>query len=130
MSISNYSDIALVIKQTDKDKFLKALKTFDLVHADNEKKNFGYQYTAKSLYDDAEKRDNVCHLCGEKYFVMRWEIIKWYPTDYATKFFECPPVECDFVRVEEEAGDIETDYGLDSGVIDVYVDQHVEVINR
>lgn len=125
-----YSDVALVIRQSDKDKFLEELKTFDLVHADNEKKSFGYQNTAKFLYDYAEKLDNVCHLGGEKYFVMRWEIARWYSTEYATKFFECPPVKYDFVRVGEEAGDIETDYNLDSGIIDVYVDQHIEVIDR
>lgn len=122
-----YSDVAIAIKKEDKDVFLAAMKKFDLVHEKEGTDEYGRRLSAQNIYDWAEVYEDVENSKGQHFFVMKWEYVKWNTWDYAFKFFDNPPVLYDYLRVGEEAGDIEERGDLKSGVIGVYSEQHVEI---
>lgn len=135
-----YSDVAIVIRQRDKDAFLQSMKEFDEKNKDIEKKDrYTYGYTAKEIYDLAEKHDDVVSYSeyerrnDDTYFVMSWKYQKWSTCYvFAYSFFEHLDLLFDrnFVRVGEEAGDIETYYGLDSGIISPHVEQDIWIYDH
>lgn len=133
-----YSDIAIVIRQRDKDAFLQKMEEFDEKNKDLEKK-YDAGYTVKEIYDLAEKHDDVVSYSeyerrnDDTYFVMSWKYQKWSTYyAFAYSFFEHLDLlfDRDFVRVGEEAGDIETDYGLDSGIISPHVEQDIWIFDN
>lgn len=133
-----YSDVAIVIRQRDKDAFLQKMEEFDEKNKDLEKK-YDAGYTVKEIYDLAEKHDDVVSYSeyerrnDDTYFVMSWKYQKWSTCyAFAYSFFEHLDLlfDRDFVRVGEEAGDIETDYGLDSGIISPHVEQDIWIFDN
>ena len=133
-----YSDVAIVIRQRDKDAFLQKMEEFDEKNKDLEKK-YDAGYTVKEIYDLAEKHDDVVSYSeyekrnDDTYFVMSWKYQKWSTCyAFAYSFFEHLDLlfDRDFVRVGEEAGDIETDYGLDSGIISPHVEQDIWIYDH
>lgn len=133
-----YSDVAIVIRQRDKDAFLQKMKEFDEKNKDLEKK-YDAGYTVKEIYDLAEKHDDVVSYSeyerrnDDTYFVMSWKYQKWSTCyAFAYSFFEHLDLlfDRDFVRVGEEVGDIETDYGLDSGIISPHVEQDIWIYDH
>lgn len=133
-----YSDVAIVIRQRDKDAFLQKMEEFDEKNKDLEKK-YDAGYTVKEIYDLAEKHDDVVSYSeyerrnDDTYFVMSWKYQKWSTCyAFAYSFFEHLDLlfDRDFVRVGEEVGDIETDYGLDSGIISPHVEQDIWIYDH
>lgn len=55
MSISNYSDVAIVIRQSDKDRFLHEITKFD------------EYFKTKEIYNLATTYDNVMNIVSEKF---------------------------------------------------------------
>ena len=112
------SQVAVVIKTVDNNKFTEAINDWD------KKYNLdGYRsakYLLKNADKDRESKD------GE-YRIISWNDIKWYSgikgfenVDFFENLDEYD-VQYDFVRIGEDMGDYECSGDLDSGL--VYPDQ-------
>lgn len=108
------SQVAIVIKTADNDKFLEAINAWDLdkkLHECN-----SARYFLKHADVDKESKDG-------KYRLISWDSVKWYSGIEEFKdveFFENIDnydIEYDFVRIGEEMGDYEVKGVLGSGLI-------------
>ena len=112
------SDVAIVIKTTDNNKFAKAINDWD-----KERNLDGYK-SAKDLLKNADKdRESK----DGKYRIISWNGIKWYSgikgfenVDFFENLDEYD-IQYDFVRIGEAMGDYDCSGDLDSGL--VYPDQ-------
>ena len=133
MNISDYSDVAIVIRQSDKDRFLHEITKFDEYFKENIHAT-GYGFTTKEVYNLATTYDNVVSINNddEKYFVISWNRIKWWESCFfGYRFFEYLNLMFyrDYVRVGEDPGDIEEDYQLNTGIISPYIEQRIQIHN-
>ena len=134
MNISDYSDVAIVIRQGDKDRFLHEITKFDEYFKENIRAT-GYGFTTKEVYNLATTYDNVVSINkddNEKYFVVSWNRIKWWESCFfGYRFFENLNLVFyrDYVRVGEDPGDIEEDYQLNTGIISPYIEQRIQIHN-
>ena len=130
---SYYSDVAIVIRQSDKDRFLHEITKFDEYFKENIRAT-GYGFTTKEVYNLAKTYDNVVSINkdDEKYFVVSWSRIKWWESCFfGYRFFENLNLMFyrDYVRVGEDPGDIEEDYQLNTGSISPYIEQRIQIHN-
>lgn len=133
MNISDYSDVAIVIRQSDKDRFLHEITKFDEYFKENIRAS-GYGFTTKEVYNLATTYDNVVSINkdNEKYFVVSWSRVKWWESCFfGYRFFENLNLMFyrDYVRVGEDPGDIEEDYQLNTGIISPYIEQRLQIHN-
>lgn len=133
MNISDYSDVAIVIRQSDKDRFLHEITKFDEYFKENIRAT-GYRFTTKEVYNLATTYDNVVSINkdDEKYFVVSWNRIKWWESCFfGYRFFEHLNLMFyrDYVRVGKDPGDIEEDYQLNTGIISPYIEQRIQIHN-
>ena len=134
MNISDYSDVAIVIRQRDKDRFLHEITKFDEYFKENIRAT-GYGFTTKEVYNLATTYDNVVSINkddDERYFVINWNRIKWWESCFfGYRFFENLNLIFyrDYVRVGEDPGDIEEDYQLNTGIISPYIKQRIQIHN-
>lgn len=114
------SQVAVVIKTADNNKFAEAINDWD------EKHNLDGYHSTKYLLKNADKDKKSKD--GE-YRIISWNDIKWYSGIEGFEnvdFFEnldYYDIEYDFVRIGEEMGDYEVDGYLGSGII--YPDQNI-----
>ena len=132
--MSYYSDVAIVIRQSDKDRFLHEITKFDEYFKENICAT-GYGFTTKEVYNLATTYDNVVSINkndDERYFVVSWNRIKWWESCFfGYRFFENLNLIFyrDYVRVGEDPGDIEEDYQLNTGIISPYIEQRIQIHN-
>lgn len=139
--ISYYSDVAIVIRQSDKDRFLHEITKFDEYFEKNIHAT-GYGFTTKEVYNLATTYDNVVSINkdvvlinkdnDERYFVVSWSRVKWWESCFfGYRFFENLNLMFyrDYVRVGEDPGDIEEDYQLNTGIISPYIEQRIQIHN-
>ena len=139
--ISYYSDVAIVIRQSDKDRFLHEITKFDEYFKENIRAT-GYGFTTKEVYNLATTYDNVVSINkdvvlinkdnDERYFVVSWSRVKWWESCFfGYRFFENLNLMFyrDYVRVGEDPGDIEEDYQLNTGIISPYIEQRIQIHN-
>lgn len=132
--MSYYSDVAIVIRQSDKDRFLHEITKFDKQYKENIRAT-GYGFTTKEVYNLATTYDNVVSINkddDERYFVVSWNRIKWWESCFfGYRFFENLNLMFyrDYVRVGEDPGDIEEDYQLNTDIISPYIEQRIQIHN-
>ena len=132
--ISYYSDVAIVIRQSDKDRFLHEITKFDEYFKENIRAT-GYGFTTKEVYNLATTYDNVVSINkdnNERYFVVSWSRVKWWESCFfGYRFFENLNLMFyrDYVRVGEDPDDIEEDYQLNTGIISPYIEQRIQIHN-
>lgn len=108
------SQVAVVIKTADNDKFAEAINDWDKKH------NLDEYHSAKYLLESADKDRKSKD--GE-YRIISWDDIKWYSGIEGFEdvdFFENLDdynIEYDFVRIGEDMGDYEVEGDLGSGLI-------------
>lgn len=108
------SQVAVVIKTADNNKFAEAVNDWD------KKYNLDEYHSVKYLlkYADVDKESKD----GE-YRLISWDGVKWYSCIEGFKdvdFFDSLDdydIEYDFVRIGEEMGDYEVEGDLNSGLI-------------
>lgn len=114
-------DVAMTFEKTDKEELLKMIEDWD----GGPEPDDGNGKSAKEIYDMAEKIED------DEYFTLHWHWVGWYKNDSGYKFFRSlgreQTITCDYVCVGEDPGDIEEEYGLNAGMIDVYFDQHIVI---
>lgn len=115
-------EVAMVFRMEDKKKLLKMIDEWD----NSKKEPSDYpSYTAKFVYDLADKKeDDHYHL------ILHWNNVKWGSVNTGYKFFielgRKQKIKCDYACVGEDVWDTEEQYGLDSSVISVETETHVE----
>ena len=108
------SDVAVVIKTAENNKFVEAINDWDKKH--NLDGYRGAKYLLKNADKDRKSKD------GE-YRIISWDNIKWYSGIEGFEdvdFFENLDdydIEYDFIRIGEEMGDYEVEGDLNSGLI-------------
>ena len=106
------SQVAIVIKTADNDKFAEAISDWDKKY--NLDEDGGAKCLLKYADIDKESKDG-------KYRIISWESVKWYSECFKdVDFFESLDdygIEYDFVRIGEEMGDYEVNGSLGSGLI-------------
>lgn len=109
-------DVAMTFKKTDKEELCQMIEEWDSGREPGK--------TAKHFYDIAKKIED------EKYFTLHWHWIDLFK-NAGYQFFQNlgreQTIDCDFICVGEDPGDIEEEYGLNAGMIDVYFDQHIVI---
>ena len=120
-------DAAIVIKKANKKKLLRMIHKLDDEWDENKNpSNIDYTNYAIEVYKMAEQKET------DEYLVLHWNWVKWYSLDRGYSFFRElareQKIDCDYICVGEDPGDIEEQYKLNSGLVGVYVDQHI-VIN-
>lgn len=114
------SQVAIVIKTADNNKFAEAINDWDKKY--NLDEHHSAKYFLKYADVDEESKDG-------KYRLISWDDVKWYSCIEGFKdvdFFENLDnydIEYDFVRIGEEMGDYEVEGDLNSGLI--YPDQSI-----
>lgn len=138
--MSYYNEIAIVLRQEDKEEFLKQMAEFDEKHEKEEATEGDFHYTAREIYDMAETHNDVVlyrdYDCSSEgtYFLMHWKYASWWSPRIccAYKFYWNTIVDfkCDFIRIGEDAGDIEEHHDLHSGIISPHVEQDIMIFDN
>lgn len=114
-------DVAMTFKKADKEELCRMIEEWDRYREPDD----GKGKSAKEVYDISKKVED------EKYFTLHWHWVGWYKEDSGYKFFKNlrreQEIDCDYICVGEDPGDIEEEYGLNAGMIDVYFDQHIVI---
>lgn len=116
------SEVGIVFKKSDEDLFYDKLREWDasrIGDGESAEELLGYA-NKETLYSNSLKEDCV---------VLSWTYVKWYDTYPAVQFFEDVKkyIDIDFVRIGEEAGDIEDDPALGAEIVSYYTEAHLMI---
>lgn len=116
------SEVGIVFKKSDENLFYDKLHEWDASHTGNGE-------SAEELLNYANKETLYSNSLKEDCVVLSWTYVKWYDTYPAVQFFEDVKryIDIDFVRVGEEAGDIEDDPTLGAGIVSYYTEAHLMI---
>lgn len=137
--MSYYNEVAIVLRQEDKEEFLCRMAEFDKEHEKEEKTEGDFQYTAREIYDMAEVHNDVVpyrdYDSGPEgtYFLMHWKYSKWWSAGvFAYRFFRdaIAYFDCDYIRIGEDIGDVVECQALSSGIITAHVEQDIMIFDN
>ena len=116
------SEVDIVFKKSDENLFYDKLHEQDASHTGNGE-------SAEELLNYANKETLYSNSLKEDCVVLSWTYVKWYDTYPAVQFFEDVKryIDIDFVRIGEEAGDIEGDQTLGAGIVSYYTEAHLMI---
>lgn len=116
------SEVGIVFKKSDENLFYDKLHEQDASHTGNGE-------SAEELLNYANKETLYSNSLKEDCVVLSWTYVKWYDTYPAVQFFEDVKryIDIDFVRIGEEAGDIEGDQTLGAGIVSYYTEAHLMI---